>query len=150
MHHISISIDSKDEGAEETVGAIADIVKAHLPGIVDGEEGAPNHRAIQVRVDEAAAKRELDGPVSSTAQLLGCRLITDNDELREAFSNGKTMSQYEFAQQFPGLGEACGEALRLLHSQDLHAEELHVLDGRVRAMASEHYGRRDGGWVDIG
>lgn len=149
MHHITISIDSKDEGSGDTTDALAKLIEAHLPGIVESRDGAENRREIHVRVDAAVARRELEGDGHSTAVLLGCRLFTDDNDLRHAFSDGKGIDQETFAARWPGLGPAVAQAMKLLHEKDLAAEELFVLDGRVRAMTSEHYGRRDSGWVDI-
>lgn len=52
---VRITVESQDEGASKTVDAIARVVRDSLPGQVTGEDGAINHRAIYLDVDEDAA-----------------------------------------------------------------------------------------------
>lgn len=83
-----------------------------------------------------------------TPRILGCELITDDDRFIKAISNEET-TLMSLEAHFPDHMAAIHTSIRRLESERLKAEEIHIYEGRVRAMASKAYGRRDSGWVPL-
>jgi len=82
-------------------------------------------------------------------RILGCELITDDLAFRRAV-NKKGMTMNHLADEFPYHTDAIRKAMGQLERERFKAEEIHVYEGQVRAMASKSYGRRDSGWIPLG
>lgn len=156
--NVTITVEAtglkNQENAEEQQ-AYVNMIQAQvqrLSRLVD--KGVPCFTVVELQEDEAQVKllglmdtEEMGTTESVPLRFLGCKLITDDDNLANALRVESSAARSDqLGAGFPNLVTATRDAIRALESKRLVVEEIHVWGGQVRAMTSEHYGRRDSGW----
>lgn len=151
MDRINVSVFTNDEGSMDGVDGLALLLKAQVPGAITGASGRPGASDFTVEVDRGVVDQRLrQSHPARCPMLFGCTLYTDNDRLSKMCSPSSPVTSEEtWNREFPGLMAAASEAIKRLSERDLKAEEIFVLEGKVRVMTSKHFGRRDSGWVAI-
>jgi hypothetical protein len=117
-------------------------------------DSAKVQQMMIAEIDTDALQVEMDKVPDSPPMFYGSRLLTDNRELLEEVralcgTNPICNDQEAFRERWDFLIPVVHQAFRDLGRKDLQAAEIHVMGGRVRAMASADFGRQDSGWLDV-
>lgn len=82
--------------------------------------------------------------------LLGKALYTDSEKLAKACLKGKALIPIAWEDQdIRDITHTAILAIKVVERRSLQVEEIHVFEGKVRAMAGKLWGRRDSGWLPI-
>jgi len=153
-HRITVSVDSSYASSKIACMSISQLIQGQMIGKIVGEHGGEKGCGTTYEVDQQwldSAMARFNQVVERPPMLLGGRLISDVEELvadvRALTHPGA--DQEAFSAKWGHLLTVVIKAAKELARMDLPFEEIFVIGGRVRAMTSADYGRRDSGWFEI-
>ena len=151
-----IAITVEDRYGNESVKLVADHILGNIHGTLVERLNSPDGSSNQLHVDidVEALEAKMEEVPKGPPMFYGSSLLTDNMELEREVralcdKDGPGNDQKAFRERWAFLIPVVHEAFRDLGRMDLQAVEIHVIGGRVRAMASADFGRQDSGWLEV-
>lgn len=155
MHNITIAITSHSSNSKPACCELGMLIESMVPGEKVGAQGEDMGIGYLFNVDEENLARAMEGfheEPSLPPRFFQSALYSDNEaflaDVRD-LAKPTIKDPVPFHAKWGDIVNASMEAIKALDALDLPRTEIHVFDGKVRAMTSEHYGRRDSGWFKI-
>jgi len=153
-HRITVSVESPYSLSRDACGDVSRLIQSKMIGEIVGQHNGKNKCGTTYEVDQKwldSATKEFNQVVERPPMLLGGKLNSDIKELVDDV-RGLTYpgaDQKAFREKWGHLLTVVTRAAKELARMDLPFEEIFVIGGRVRAMTSAGFGRRDSGWFEI-